>query len=94
MSMFILQRVDQVQVYTLHFIARPKPSTKVNAAVLAVALALSGCVPSSSTPLPDLKPVAADSMLKPAQQQQAIQDLARKKADEEAQAVKQIEKQR
>jgi hypothetical protein len=43
------------------------------------------------TPLPDLKPANAAVLLTPAQQKQAIADLARKKTEQEAQAMKDIQ---
>ena len=61
---------------------------------LWVGLALGGCASSSSTTLPDLKRQEADSLLTPAQQQKAIADLARKKAEEEAEALKKIQQSR
>ena len=87
-------RAGPVQVYTLQFSAKYKHSSKAIVCSGLAAIALAGCAQPNSTPLPDLKPVAADTMLKPAQQQQAINDLARKKAEAEAQAVKTIESQR
>lgn len=61
---------------------------------LWVGLVLGGCASSSSTTLPDLKRQEADSLLTPAQQQKAIADLARKKAEEEAEALKKIQQSR
>jgi hypothetical protein len=55
---------------------------------------MTACAQPSMTTLPELKRTEADGMLTPAQQQQAIAELARKKAAEEAAAVKQIEKSR
>ncbi len=63
-------------------------------ALCALSLTLAACTQSSTTQLPELKRTEADGMLTPAQQQQAIADLARKKSAEEAAAVKQIEKSR
>jgi len=64
-------------------------------AVLALTtLVLPGCAASSQTPLPELKPAAADSMLPPAQQQKAIAEIAKKRAEQEQQAVKKIEQTR
>ena len=57
-------------------------------------MALAGCAQNISTPLPDLKRTSTDGMLILAQQKQAMEEMARKKAEEEAQAVKQIEKSR
>jgi hypothetical protein len=61
---------------------------------LCVALSMTACAASSTTPLPELKRPEADRLLTPAQQQQAIQDLARKKTDEEAAAMKKIQQSR
>lgn len=47
-----------------------------------------------ATPLPDLKRTSVDGMMQPAQQQKAIADMSAKKAEEEAQAIKTIEKSR
>jgi hypothetical protein len=54
-------------------------------------LAIGGCAQSSSTVLPDLKRSDTKDMLTPAQQQQAIAELARKKAEQEAKALKDIQ---
>lgn len=87
----------------LLFLIRPHDLAAVTRgfrmAVCALALGLSGCaqspLPSMSTPLPDLKPPAAiDSLLTPSQKQKAIDDIAAKKTEAEAAAVKQIEKSR
>jgi hypothetical protein len=61
--------------------------------ILMVA-ALSGCAQTNLTPLPDLTPVNAPKAPTPAQQQQAIQDLATKKAEQEAKALKEIQNSR
>ena len=61
---------------------------------VATVSGLTGCAQQNATPLPDLKPRAVDGMLVPAQQQKAINDLARSKAEAQAQAVKQIENSR
>ena len=55
---------------------------------------MAGCAQNISTPLPDLKRTSTDGMLIPAQQKQAMEEMTRKKVEEEAQAVKQIEKSR
>ena len=55
---------------------------------------LGGCTQTISTPLPDLKRSDAGGTLAPAQQQKAIEDLAKKRAEAEAQAVKEIEAKR
>lgn len=57
----------------------------------AAALVLSACAQSLAPPLPDLTRTSADSLLTPAQQQKAIQDLSAKKSAEEADAAKKIE---
>lgn len=67
----------------------------------ALAVACSGCAANTpllltpnATPLPDLKRTSTDGMMQPAQQQKAIADMAAKKAEQEAQAIKAIEKSR
>lgn len=55
---------------------------------------MAACAQSSSPPLPDLKPAAADGLMSPAQQQKAIQDLAAKKSAEETEALKKIQQSR
>ncbi len=61
----------------------------------SVILALGACAQAGSpTPLPDLKRTSVDGMLTPAQQQQQIAEIARRKAEQEAAAVKTIEKTR
>lgn len=72
----------------------PQPRTSVISAMLLLAAMLAGCAQSISTPLPDLKRPEADGMLVPAQQKKAIEDLAQKRTEAEAQAVKQIEQTR
>lgn len=64
------------------------------AAAGVLAVTLGACAASSTTPLPELAPAAAGSMLPPAQQQKAIEDLAKKKAEQEQLAVKKIEQTR
>jgi hypothetical protein len=62
---------------------------------LMASLVLNGCASGANPPpLPDLKRAEVDGMLTPAQQQQAIAEIARKKAEEDAKALKQIEKTR
>ena len=72
---------------------RLPPNVRTAFAVCA-SLVISGCASTNTTPLPDLKRPDADSLLTPAQQQKAIQDLARKKAEEEASALKKIQQSR
>lgn len=55
---------------------------------------VAGCSTPNPTPLPDLSQPGNDRLLKPAQKQKAIEDMALKKAQEQADAVKQIERQR
>ncbi len=52
---------------------------------------LAACAQSLAPPLPDLTRTSSDSMMTPAQQQKAIQDLSAKKSTEEAEALKKIE---
>jgi len=59
-------------------------------AAAAAVMALAGCAQSAAPPLPDLTRTTTDSMMTPAQQQKAIQDLAAKKATEETDALNQI----
>ena len=61
---------------------------------MLLAVTLTGCTQSISTPLPDLKRPEADGMLVAAQQKKAIEEMAQKRAEAEAQAVKQIEQSR
>jgi hypothetical protein len=56
--------------------------------------ALSGCAQTNLTPLPDLTPANAPKAPTPAQQQQAIQELTAKKAEQEAKALKEIQSSR
>ena len=67
----------------------------------AFTLVCSGCAANTplpltpnAMPLPDLKRTSTDGMMQPAQQQKAIAEMAAKKAEQEAQAVKTIEKSR
>ncbi len=83
-----------MQAHNMKFRAAPRRRTIIAAAFLLLvcaAAALSGCAQTITTPLPDLRRPEADGMLVPAQQKQAIEELAQKKAAAEAQAVKQIE---
>jgi hypothetical protein len=64
------------------------------AALTVGVAALLGACASNAPPLPDLKRPEVDGMMTPAQQQQAIADLARKKDAEQVQATKAIEKTR
>ena len=59
-----------------------------------VTLLLAACATSNPPPLPDLGRTEADSMMTPAQQQKAIAEMARKQAEAEAKATKQIEQTR
>ena len=61
---------------------------------MLLAVTLTACTQSISTPLPDLKRPEADGMLVAAQQKKAIEEMAQKRAEAEAQAVKQIEQSR
>ena len=73
---------------------------RLHIAVIATALclglcpALSGCAQSIPTQLPELRRDSTDAMMSKAAQQKEIDDLAKKKAAAEANAVKQIERQR
>ena len=73
---------------------RALPIARTALSICTLALMLASCMQSSQTALPELKRTEVDGMLTPAQQQQAISELARKKAADEAAAVKQIEKSR
>ena len=73
---------------------RPAPGVIIVISSCALALMAGACAQSSQTQLPELKRSETDGMLTPAQQQQAIADLGRKKAADESAAVKQIEKSR
>lgn len=55
---------------------------------------LAGCAQPILTPLPDLKRPVSDGVLVPAEQKKAIDELAQKRAEAEAQAVKQIQNSR
>jgi hypothetical protein len=68
--------------------------TSISPAILLLTAVLAGCAQSISTPLPDLNRPEADGMLMPAQQKKAIEELAQKRAEAEAQAIKQIEQTR
>jgi hypothetical protein len=83
-----------MQAHKMDFPPLPHSGTSIASAILLLAALLSGCAQSIPTPLPDLKRPEADGMLAPAQQKKAIEDLALKKAEAEAQAVKQIEQTR
>jgi ABC-type uncharacterized transport system auxiliary subunit len=74
----------------------PLPRLRISAisAILLFAAMLAGCAQSIPTQLPDLKRPEADGMLVPAQQKKAIEEMAQKRAEAEAQAVKQIEQTR
>jgi predicted small lipoprotein YifL len=85
---------DTVQARLLQLNAGFAVSTATLVVAIFVMFALSGCASPNPTQLPDLQQPAADGMLKPDQQQKAIDDLARKKAEEQAKAVRQIERQR
>ena len=104
---FICHRANQVSAHMLLILIRPHgpPRRRWKALPHALGLALcglavlvSGCaqtpLPAMSTPLPDLKRQAIDGLLTPAQKQKEIDALAAKKAEEQAAAVKQIEKSR
>jgi hypothetical protein len=57
-----------------------------------LAFSVTGCAQQqSSVPFPDLTRTSVDGMLTPAQQQAQIAEIARKKAEEEAKALKQIQ---
>ena len=86
-----------MQAHNMKLPPAPRRRTNIATAFLLLvwaAAALSGCAQTISTPLPDLRRPEADGMLVPAQQKQAIEELAQKKAAAEAQAVKQIERER
>jgi hypothetical protein len=77
----------------------PKSVMSIFAAALTIAC--SGCASNTplplapiATPLPDLKRTSTDGMMQPSQQQKAIADMTAKKAEQEAQAIKTIEKSR
>jgi hypothetical protein len=72
----------------------PSVRSKAVALIALAAASVGGCAQDITTALPDLKRPDADSLLTPAQQQKAIDDLTRKRADEQASAVKQIERSR
>jgi hypothetical protein len=72
----------------------PHPHWRCLAAAGAVAIVSSACSQSSMTALPDLQRPAADSYLSAEQQQKAVQELAQKKAQSEADALKQIQQKR
>ena len=88
-----IQRVDPLQAPLL-----PIRDLRLRFGAVSLLLSLSavmaGCAQNISTPLPDLKRTSTDGMLIPAQQKQAMEEMTRKKVEEEAQAVKQIEKSR
>ncbi len=84
-----------MQAFKLKLPPAPRRRTTIAPTFLLLvcaAAAVSGCAQTISTPLPDLRRPEADGMLVPAQQKQAIEELAQKKAAAEAQAVKQIER--
>ena len=83
-----------MQAHKMNFRPTLRPIT-ISVAFFSLFLtALAGCTQSISTPLPDLTRPQADGMLVAAQQKKAIEELAQKRAETEAQAVKQIEKSR
>ena len=83
-----------MQAHKMNFRPLPRRRTSIAPAFLLLVIALTGCAQSIPTPLPDLKRPEADGMLVPAQQKKAIEEIAQKKAEAEAQAVKQIEQSR
>jgi hypothetical protein len=60
---------------------------------LSLALTVAACSTSVQTPLPDLKPVASNSMSQ-AEQKKAVEELNRKRATHEQDAEQQIENSR
>lgn len=74
-------------------VTKRKARSRLSRLTLAAAapIALSACAQSIAPPLPDLTRTSADSLMTPAQQQKAIQDLSAKKSAEETEALKKIE---
>jgi uncharacterized membrane protein len=83
-----------MQAHMKKFSPSPRRRASIAPVILIIMTALTGCAQSIPTALPDLKRPDADGMLVPAQQKKAIEELAQKKAETEAQAVKQIENSR
>jgi hypothetical protein len=83
-----------MQAHKLDFPPLPRTMTSISPAILLLTAVLAGCAQSIPTPLPDLNRPEADGMLMPAQQKKAIEELAQKRAEAEAQAIKQIEQTR
>lgn len=83
-----------MQAHKNDFSHPPRRRTSLAPVFLVAVTLLGGCTQTISTPLPDLKRSDTGGILAPAQQQKAIDDLTKKKAEAEAQAVKQIEAKR
>lgn len=74
-----------------YLLLQMRRQTVTAAVAFALTFAVGGCTQSLAPPLPDLTRTSNDSLMTPAQQQKAIQDLSAKKGTEEAEALKKIE---
>ena len=77
--------------------ARPQRLGKLGVVIMCLMVpgGLGGCAPGANAPaLPDMKQPQVDGMMTPAQQQQEIAEMARKKADQDAKAQQQIQQTR